>query len=324
MSDTTPEALAAVLLADPRGVILLRDELAAWLGGFGRYTGGTAGERALWLEAYGARSHTIDRVKTGATRIERLAVSIVGSATPDRLVALAMDENDGLAARFLWSWPEPRPPIIPNACADVAELERALAWLRELPMSDDAPALLSLDPDAVGLFQAWRLEHTEATGAASGILASCLGKAPGMVLRLALVLEEIAAAGQPVAAPRTVSADSIVRAIALWDAFFRPMAERVLGDASLPQADRDASTLARWIACERPTVVNARELRRGVRLPGLTEAGRVKSALESLVEASWLEPAPTRAGDTRGRPRSDYRVRPELYASLDARAGARP
>jgi hypothetical protein len=46
------------------------------------------------------------------------------------------------------------------------------------------------------------------------------------------------------------------------------MAERVFGDAALPEVDRLAAVLARWILRERPEVVNARDLRRRRACPG--------------------------------------------------------
>ncbi len=43
VSDTTVEALAPLLLANPRGLLLARDKLAGWIGSFDRYAGGKGG-----------------------------------------------------------------------------------------------------------------------------------------------------------------------------------------------------------------------------------------------------------------------------------------
>jgi hypothetical protein len=40
VSDTTVEALSPLLLANPRGLLLARDELAGWLGSFDKYAKG--------------------------------------------------------------------------------------------------------------------------------------------------------------------------------------------------------------------------------------------------------------------------------------------
>lgn len=64
-NDTTPERLVRLVAVNPFGVVVHRDELAGWLGGMDRY-GGSGAERALYLEAFGARPFTLDRVKEKA------------------------------------------------------------------------------------------------------------------------------------------------------------------------------------------------------------------------------------------------------------------
>ena len=52
-SDLTIEKVADILArAAPKGLLMVRDELAGWLLGMNRFN---AGARAFWLEAYGGR-----------------------------------------------------------------------------------------------------------------------------------------------------------------------------------------------------------------------------------------------------------------------------
>jgi hypothetical protein len=69
VSDTTVEALAPILLANPRGLLLARDELAGWIGSFDRYAGkgGAGADSANWLSLFNAESIIVDR-KTGLSR----------------------------------------------------------------------------------------------------------------------------------------------------------------------------------------------------------------------------------------------------------------
>jgi hypothetical protein len=47
-----------------------------------------------------------------AVRVPFLSVGIVGGIQPDRLVSLLFTrDDDGMAARFLYAWPEPRRPV---------------------------------------------------------------------------------------------------------------------------------------------------------------------------------------------------------------------
>jgi hypothetical protein len=52
--------------------------------------------------------------------------------------------------------------------------------------------------------------------------------------------------------PSRISGRAVAAAAALIEDYFKPMAQRVLGDATLPEADRLAATMARWILDERP------------------------------------------------------------------------
>jgi hypothetical protein len=91
------------------------------------------------------------------------------------------------------------------------------------------------------------------------------------------------------------------------------MARRVFGEAALPQAERDARTIARWLVRQipLPETVNARDLRRMANGPGIRDVDRVNGALEELADAGWVRAAPTRAGGY-GRQRLDWAVNPAL------------
>ena len=92
------------------------------------------------------------------------------------------------------------------------------------------------------------------------------------------------------------------------------MNERVYGDAAVPESDRLAAIVARWIIASRIAacpIINARELRRTAGLPGLREAEKVKVALDVLIEADWLAHAP-QPTNSPARRRGDYCVNPRL------------
>ncbi|MBB4286820.1 DUF3987 domain-containing protein [Roseospira goensis] len=316
ISDTTPEAMADVLAANPRGLLTTRDELAGWLESFERYSGGSS--RALWIEAFGARPYTIDRVRTGNTYIPALSVCIHGTTQPDRLVDLLRDADDGLASRFLWSWPDPIPPRRPTGRTDHGMVERAFGRLLTLTPDGDRPVIVPVDAPGCGAMDMFRVQSYRDGRAASGLMASAIGKAPGLVLRLALALEHLwwAVTADP-APPSGVSVRAIHAAAALWMTYFRPMAARVYGDAALPRADRDAATLARAIRSRRATTINLRTVRRTWRLPRLREADRLAAAAQTLVDAGALHAAPAREGERAGRTRADYLVSPRLLEGVD-------
>jgi len=255
--------------------------------------------------------------------IPRLSIGVWGGIQPDRLSDLIDGPDDGLQARFLWFWPDKIALRRPARHASFEIGKAALQKLVELPLvpSDDGgsrPFLCPLADDAADTFEEWRKAHFAVE--VSGALASVFGKAPGQVLRIALVLEHLWWCGETSLSlpPSRISNDAINAAAALVEDYLKPMAERVFGDATLPEGDRLAAVLARWILRESPTILNARDIRRKARLPGLREADKVRLGLNVLVEADWLRPAFNRAGESTGRQREDYLVNPKVYERRDA------
>jgi len=321
VADTTVEALAAILQGLPKGVLHVRDELAGWLLNLSRYSGGT--DRPFWLESYVGGPYTVDRQKNPEPLfIPRLAVATFGTIQPDRLEDALTGVDDGLAGRFLWTWPDPQPFRRPTMSCDAPAAALRLQRLAGLTMlADDAgemrPGFVSCDPDASDLLERFGQEMQAGEEGAHGLLRSSMGKARGQVLRLAMVLELMwwcADDGAP--EPSCISAKAMQAAAGLMRGYFLPMAARVLGDASVPAEERNARTLAGWIMQARPAVVNVSSIRDGARLPGLRESEPVKQACRFLADAEWLLP-PEPSGAA-GRPRGDWTVNPQLWAEVEA------
>ena len=156
-SDTTVEALAPLLLANPRGLLMARDELAGWIGSFDRYAGGRGGaDSAHWLSMHNGESIIVDR-KTGIPRtiyVPQASVSVCGGIQPAILHrALGMEHREsGWRRRLLLTCP-PRiakrwteADIDPTAEAEIAGLIDRLYELQPT-VGDDG----ELRPVVVGL-----------------------------------------------------------------------------------------------------------------------------------------------------------------------------
>ena len=318
VSDPTPEALGKLLATHARGLLFHRDELAGWIGNFDRY-GGSGGDKAFWAEAYGGRPYIIDRVKhKEPIRIPRLSVAIVGGIQPDRLRPITNGDDDGLAARFLFTWPIPLPPKRPRNVVDGRPALAALRRLHSIRMAEDdqgcpCPLNVRLSDSAADLFSEWRTANHRNSADASGMYASHLGKLPGLTLRLAIILEYLKWSEIERTEPETISIETVGYAGHLIDEYFKPMALRVYGDAALPDAERHAAIIARRIIKNRLVSVNAREIRRSWKISGLTVAKKVADALEVLTDADILRPSPSRQGTTPGRTKADFEANPQLW-----------
>jgi hypothetical protein len=295
-TDVTIERVATLLAsAAPKGLLIVRDELAGWLLGMNAYN--DAG-RAFWIEAYGGRPYRVERQKhPEPIDVPRLVVAVTGGTQPDKLAELLRDGDDGLFARVCWFWPEPIPFDLSHTSAAASWAVDALDRLRLLelvpgaePSMPDQPLVVPLAKAAVVLLRDFGREMQERQQEAGGLMRSALGKARGIALRLSLVLEflwwcALDGIGAP---PREISEKAFVAAAHFVVDYLMPMAERVYGDATVRREDRNAATLARWIVKTKAAEVHVRKMQRKIRLPGLADAETIRGAATVLVEAGWL------------------------------------
>jgi hypothetical protein len=320
-NDVTVEQVAAVLSdAAPKGLMVVRDEIAGWIAGMNAYN--PAG-RAFWIEAYGGRPYRVERRKHGTKPIDipHLAVSVSGGTQPERLAQLIAGADDGLLSRIQWAWPDPVAFELGQETPGAVWAIDALDRLRELdlqpgdtPGFPSRPVLVPLTGQGQQLIGEFGREIQARRDNASGLLRSTYGKARGAALRLSLILEELWWCGRAglTLPPDHITPRAFAAAATMVNDYFLPMAERVFGDAAASNTERIAATLARWIIKERPTEVHVRFLLREARLPGLRAAEQIKAAADALVEADWLHP-PVKGTAFQQRGRVVYVVNPKLY-----------
>jgi Protein of unknown function (DUF3987) len=313
-NDPTTEKVARLLLENPKGLLLFRDELAGWLGAMDKY-GGTGSDRAFYLESYGGRRYAVDRVRDPEPIVvPALTLGLMGGIQPDRLHSLLLSgDDDGLVARFLWTWPDRVPPKRPRqALPDGAAAMLTRLSRLTIPENVDRGVIAFTDAAAAAV-QTYRTETAELEQAATGLYLSWLGKLPGMAVRLAVLIEHLEWCARPVESepPAVISERAAVAAIAFLDMYAVPMAQRCFGEASWPQADRDAYALGRWLMAQSPVlkVFIVREVRLR-HAPLGREATRYDAAVRELVTAGWLRELPRPRGS--GRPAKQWEVNPRL------------
>lgn len=318
VADVTTEKLGALAAGLPRGMLLVRDELSGWLGGFDRYGGGGS-DRAFALEAYGGRSYTVDRMKSPEPiRIRHLSVGVLGGIRPDRLSDVISGPDDGLVSRLLWAFPDTLPEFrLARQIIDDTVARTAFARLADLAMGSDEfgapePKRLRLTRDAEDVLEEFARETAKTAHEATGIFAGALGKARGHALRLSIIIEHLRWCGEAnVPEPDAVSASAVEAAAGLLEAYYVPMAERVFGDAAIPTDERAAMLLIRYARAHGLVGFNARELRRDIG-GALREAAAMDAACKALVEAGLVRSAGTRAGDRPGRTSKTFEVNPAV------------
>jgi hypothetical protein len=319
LNDTTTEKLIRLSAENKNGLVWKRDELAGLVGSLDKYGSGNGSDRAVLLECFEGRSFSVDRVKDDGTPImtPALSVAIVGGIQPDRLNTILLSgDDDGLAARFIYAWPERIPPSRPQRAPDNEHLKAAFRRLLDLDRQvDGRPTLVPFDDDAADALMDLRIKIAGMEDGTSGLLLSWLGKVPGYAVRLALIFEFMWwSFDQPDdQVPAGISLKALQAAQGFMLDYALPMARRTFGDAAMPQTDRDAVALAKWLLNQKPMpeTLNARALRHACVLSQKI-AARYDAALLKLTDAGWVRAAPGRQGGSKGRAAKDYAVNPAL------------
>ncbi|TVQ57334.1 MAG: DUF3987 domain-containing protein, partial [Phycisphaerales bacterium] len=297
VSDTTCEALAPILLGNPRGVMLARDELNGWLGSFDRYakTGRGGADSANWLSMHNGESMTIDR-KTGnppTIHVPSAAVSVTGGIQPGILGrALGAEHHEnGLLARLLFAMPPRAVKQWTEADVDAAsEAEIALLFDQLLALTadvdddgDDRPRLVTLAPDGKATWIDFYNVHAHEQAELTGDLAAAWSKLEGYAARLALVIHLSRWAGGDSIDPHRVDEASIAAGVAL-SRWFGNEAKRVYAILSETDEEREHRELAEWIARKHGGSVTVRDLTHGRRKYRGDPDG-AERALSALAEA---------------------------------------
>lgn len=292
VEDTTVEAIAPLMAANLRGLLLLRDELSGWFASFDRYSSGKGGgDAAHWLSMYNAGTMAVDR-KTGNPKtisVANAALSICGGIQPGvlRRALGAEHRESGMAARFLMAYPPRRVKQWTDAEIQPHHVQ---AWagivdqLYGLPI-DDKPIVVELSEAALCRYAEFYNRHNDELPHLSGDLASVWSKLEETAGRLALILHFVRwASGElSLADQDEVDEVSMVSAIRLVE-WFKNESLRVYAMLGETDKEREERRLVEWIE-GRGGNVSVSEFQRGprsVRGPGIA-----KKELDRLVASGY-------------------------------------
>lgn len=309
--DATIEALAKLLQENPRGLLMIRDELAAWLN-FDRYSASGSGsngrgsEASKWLEMFGGRALVVDRKTSGTICVPQATVSIIGGIQPGVLSRYVVQEHrdSGLLARLLLTMPPRRAkrwteadvdPIAEAGIAKIFDVLFALEPTRDAE-GECQPAIVKLTPEGKRAWISFYDEHNQEQADLTGDLAAAWSKLEGYAARFALVHHLIrGATGEDVGSG--VDAASVGAGVRLsrWFAYEVRRVYAMLGE---DEESRESRQLVEMIE-RKGGEVGVRDWQRA---RSHRTAKDAVAELESLVAAGlgrWGEPGP---GPKGGRP----------------------
>jgi len=325
VADVTTESLMLVLTQNPRGVVMVRDELVELIAAFNQYRGGKGQDRQVYLKLWSGDAITIDRKSqdAGPLFLDRPFCGIVGGLQPAVLADFNGDKhkNDGHLDRWLFCYPDDL-PAVGETWLEVADttlavwdtlVRRLLALEMKYVDGVPRPDVLRLDSDAQDAWQRFTESNAAEYNSADTpeILKGPWMKLKGYAARLALVLHMLRDGFDETTSTDVdgVSMAGAIRLVAYFKAHARKVYDALDADPALSLARR----LAAWLREEQRRWFTRRDAYRVLRCR-ISKVEDVDPIL-SLLERHGLI-RPTLATGERGKPgrRSspEYEVHPEL------------
>jgi hypothetical protein len=328
VTDATMEKLHEILIANPAGVFVLRDELVGWLATLDK--AGRESDRGFFLQSWsGDAGYAIDRIGRGSLFVPHVCVSLFGNIQPVRLhhyfshavADAAAPNNDGLFQRFqILVYPDVSAnwtlvDRLPDANA-IATAQRIFSHLAELPC--ESPLRLNFDGSAQELFNAWLGSLEKEIRAPADVplaMVAHLAKYRGLLPKLAALFElcDRIAGGERFSAGQAleISLEHTAQASAVCK-YLRSHARRIYG--GIVSADMTAARElgGKLRQGKLPDPFTTRSVYRKC-WTGLNTPERVRRALELLASFGWVRSIAT-TEEREGRPTEFWAINPKVVS----------
>lgn len=317
-SDSTSAKLAEIMVDNPGGLIVFRDELDGLIQSFEQM--GNENLRSFYIEAWDGKGRiTQDRVSAGTRRAKGVAATLLGSTQPDKLARIVSGSEDGLIQRFglLVCMPDQdleERDETPNIGAFEAICRFCQAVSK---LEGEMPLELRFDDVARARFKSWNTENGQLMRSPStpAALRSHLAKYPSLFCGLA-TLFHLASKFEKTNILESGEVDEISTA----------MAERWVTGVLLPHARFVYGKNVAQAAAEKLSLrIQAGEVSDGMTVralerkgwEGLSNSGLVNCALEELEEIGWLRVQSVKG--TMGRSSKKIQLNPKLIGVGNAK-----
>ena len=326
VNDATVEKLADLLVANPWGVLVYRDEMHGLLCSMDKQ--GQEGARGFYLTGYdGNQGHAVDRIARGESYVRRVCLAMLGGIQPGKVQSYVREAvaggagDDGLLQRFgMTVWPDIKSEFIyVDRWPDTLARQKAWAVFERLnqlqPTDAGEPVEWRFSGEAQAVFEEWMVafENEIRGDDLHPALVSHLSKYRKLIPALALIFALVDTPDNA----NIIEANELVRALA-WGDYLRSHAERLYSAAVRPETTGAATLLAKikagkltdanGVLCDSftPRLVAVKHW------AGLGAPDAVRKAADMLMDYGWLEKENTPTGAAGGRPSERYLVHPVL------------
>jgi hypothetical protein len=256
--EPTMEELAHILADNPRGLLLLQDEITGWVRGMNQYKA-KGSDRSRWLSIWSSVEFSVDRRSEHGKplRVWQPFVGVTGGIQPDLLHELRPmgTGDDGFLDRLLFSWPEDRVRRWTEATIDPFTRDRyrqIVLRLLALEMEPDAqerlrPKRIPLREDAKALWVERYNAHRDEMMVQSfdPRLHGAWAKLDSYAARFALIVHCARAAAEE-CEDDALDTESVEGAWSLVD-YFKAGARRAYSRFEQSETDLCVSELIAWV-----------------------------------------------------------------------------
>jgi hypothetical protein len=328
------ETLPLILADNSRGLVMIRDELTAFVLGMNQFKGGKGNDRSNALKIWSGDHIKKDRVNHEncvPVRCPHPALSIVGGLPPDMLGALLDPKGraDGFLDRFLLCYPDllPVPSWTERGISEETTEEwcrlMARLWMRPLNVKEgrSVPHVAFFDPEGEKCWQEHYNAHAAEMNAADfdPALRGPWGKFREYAGRLALILALMDHAADPTADGLAVPYVGPRAVRNAWQlvAYFKSHARRVyavIARGSGIGGGKVVSAIVAWLRAGERLSFSERDIKQERRW---IDPEDLASALKYLADRNAIRarPDPTDRPQGGRPPSPTYDVNPALLNS---------
>jgi hypothetical protein len=298
-TDATVEGMSRLLHENPRGVILLRDELTGWARAMDQYHGGKGSDRESWLSFWSGAPVLINRKGwKQPVYLPNPFVSVTGCLPPGVLGDFTDErgQEDGFIHRILFAYPEPvtvewtDASISFKAVAAYEELLDRLAKLAPIQSEygHEVPQVVEFTSEGKAAWVRWVNTHYAEfrDPLFSDALRGPWAKMDGYCASYALIIQAIrfVMGGSDT---EDVDAVSVQAAVALID-YHKNHARRVYPMLRASEEDVRVMRVVRWIEKQPGRATTARDVQH-YKVGGVQRTDEAKRLLADLEARGYGE-----------------------------------
>ncbi len=226
VEDTSLEALSDAFAANPRGILLTRDELSGMLLDPDKYNSKNGDMKARLMSAYDSQPWKVNRVMGRNHLIPHATLSLYGSAQPRILSDLFSnrDSATGFLPRFIFLRAvREMPPVCSDDVIDdgiMSSLRKMTRTFLDYNFDDEGnPLVISVSDRAKRRYIEWYNEQATAPWREldNAVYEALFAKLRGQCLRLCLIIHCMAAFENGVSELQMVTEETMLKAIRITD-----------------------------------------------------------------------------------------------------------